>query len=90
MTASDIHPAASDSLTLHGTPDKQRILLVTGVLGAGKTTALRVLEDLGWETIDNFPIRLLERLLDTSRKITDWARPGHRLRSRTRGLIPNR
>lgn len=43
----------------------QRILLVTGLLGAGKTTALRVLEDLGWEAIDNFPIRLLDRLLET-------------------------
>lgn len=41
----------------------QRILLLTGMLGAGKSTALRELEDLGWETIDNFPIRLLERLL---------------------------
>ncbi|MDE2596264.1 MAG: RNase adapter RapZ [Sphingomonadales bacterium] len=45
-------------------PDRrQRVLLVTGLLGAGKTTALKVLEDLGWETIDNFPIRLLERLI---------------------------
>jgi UPF0042 nucleotide-binding protein len=43
---------------------RQRLLLVTGLLGAGKTTALRVLEDLGWETIDNFPIRLLDRLID--------------------------
>jgi RNase adapter protein RapZ len=43
---------------------RQRVLLVTGLLGAGKTTALRELEDLGWETIDNFPIRLLERLID--------------------------
>lgn len=43
---------------------RQRVLLVTGLLGAGKTTALRVLEDLGWETIDNFPIRLLDRLID--------------------------
>ena len=39
--------------------NRQRILLVTGMLGAGKTTALRELEDLGWEAIDNFPIRLL-------------------------------
>ena len=45
-------------------PIRQRVLLVTGVLGAGKTTALRVLEDLGWEVIDNFPIRMLERLID--------------------------
>ncbi len=45
---------------------KQRVLLVTGLLGAGKTTALKVLEDLGWEAIDNFPVRLLERLIDTT------------------------
>ena len=44
---------------------RQRVLLVTGVLGAGKTTALHALEDLGWEAIDNFPIRLLERLIDS-------------------------
>ncbi|WP_082115642.1 RNase adapter RapZ [Aurantiacibacter gangjinensis] len=41
----------------------QRILLVTGMLGAGKSTALRELEDLGWESIDNFPIRLLDRMV---------------------------
>ena len=43
---------------------KQRLLLVTGLLGAGKTTALKALENLGWETIDNFPVRLLDRLVD--------------------------
>ena len=47
-------------------PPRHRVLLVTGLLGAGKTTVLRVLEDLGWETIDNFPIRLLGRLIDSS------------------------
>ncbi len=49
---------------MSATESKQRVLLVTGLLGAGKTTALRALEDLGWEVIDNFPIRLLERLID--------------------------
>ncbi len=50
-----------------GTQDqRQRVLLVTGLLGAGKTTALRELEDMGWETIDNFPIRMLGRLIDGS------------------------
>lgn len=44
----------------------QHILLVTGLSGAGKTTALRVLEDLGWEAIDNFPIRLLGRLIGSA------------------------
>jgi UPF0042 nucleotide-binding protein len=54
---------------------RQRILLVTGLLGAGKTTALRVLEDLGWEAIDNFPIRLLERMIDTVPRQSDQTQP---------------
>jgi UPF0042 nucleotide-binding protein len=40
-------------------------LLVTGMSGAGKSTVLRTLEDLGWETVDNLPLLLLHRLLDT-------------------------
>ena len=45
------------------TPD--RILLVTGLSGAGKSTALRTLEDLGWEVVDNLPLSLLDHLLST-------------------------
>jgi UPF0042 nucleotide-binding protein len=40
-----------------------QILLVTGMSGAGKTTALKTFEDLGWETVDNFPLALLDRLI---------------------------
>ena len=43
--------------------EPQKILLVTGVSGAGKTTVLKTLEDLGWETVDNFPIKLAAQLL---------------------------
>ncbi len=42
-----------------------RILLITGMSGAGKSTALKTLEDLGWETVDNLPLTLLDRLLAT-------------------------
>ncbi len=42
-----------------------RILLVTGMSGAGKSTALRTLEDMGWEVVDNLPFVLLDRLLAT-------------------------
>lgn len=45
--------------------DPERILLVTGMSGAGKSTALNTLEDLGWEVVDNLPLPLLDRLLDT-------------------------
>ncbi|MEN2784861.1 RNase adapter RapZ [Sphingomonas qilianensis] len=41
----------------------KQILLVTGLSGAGKSTVLRTLEDLGWEVVDNLPLLLLDRLL---------------------------
>lgn len=44
----------------------KRILLVTGMSGAGKTTVLRTLEDLGWEVVDHLPLLLLDRLLATA------------------------
>lgn len=42
----------------------QRLVLVTGPSGAGRSTAINVLEDLGYEAIDNLPISLIPRLLD--------------------------
>ncbi len=42
------------------------ILLVTGMSGAGKSTVLRTLEDIGWEVVDNLPLLLLDRLLATA------------------------
>lgn len=41
-----------------------RLVLVTGPSGAGRSTAINVLEDLGYEAIDNLPLRLMPRLLD--------------------------
>ena len=40
------------------------IVLVTGLSGAGKASILRALEDLGYETVDNPPLRVLEELVD--------------------------
>jgi RNase adapter protein RapZ len=69
----------------------QRVLLVTGLLGAGKTTALRVLEDLGWEAIDNFPVRLLGRLLDSpaAQSSTEPGPLAIGFDTRTRGFNPH-
>jgi UPF0042 nucleotide-binding protein len=47
-------------------PGPRRILFVTGMSGAGKKTALKALEDMGWETVDNLPVSLLDRLLAAS------------------------
>lgn len=40
-----------------------RIVLVTGMSGAGRTTALKALEDLGFEAVDNLPVTMLSYLL---------------------------
>ena len=40
------------------------LVLVTGPAGAGRSTAINVLEDLGYEAIDNMPLGLLPRLFD--------------------------
>lgn len=42
----------------------QRVVLVTGPSGAGRSTAIHALEDLGHEAIDNLPLSLVPRLLD--------------------------
>jgi UPF0042 nucleotide-binding protein len=39
------------------------VVLVTGLSGAGKASILRALEDLGYETVDNPPLRVLEELV---------------------------
>ncbi len=39
---------------------QQRLILVTGLSGGGKSTALRALEDLGYYCVDNLPAALLK------------------------------
>ncbi|GAA5074058.1 RNase adapter RapZ [Roseibacterium beibuensis] len=41
-----------------------RVVLVTGPSGAGRSTAINALEDIGFEAIDNLPLSLLPRLLE--------------------------
>ncbi|MEL6877687.1 MAG: RNase adapter RapZ [Pseudomonadota bacterium] len=66
---------------------RQHILLVTGLSGAGKSTALDVLEDMGWETIDNFPVRFLRRLISSPDNQNAPLAIG--FDSRTRGFVPS-
>ncbi len=42
-----------------------RFVIVTGMSGAGKSTALRVLEDAGYYCIDNLPLPLVPKLADS-------------------------
>ena len=42
---------------------RRRVVLVTGMSGAGHSTALKALEDMGFEAIDNLPLSLLDAVL---------------------------
>jgi UPF0042 nucleotide-binding protein len=44
-------------------PRPTRVILVTGMSGAGKSSALKALEDLGYEAVDNIPISLITSLV---------------------------
>lgn len=47
-----------------GQGQSARLVLVTGPSGAGRTTAIHALEDMGYEAIDNLPLSFLPRLLE--------------------------
>ncbi len=61
ITPSDTrgHPQDDDSGSAADSRSPAPVLLVTGMSGAGKSTALKALEDLGYEAIDNLPLSLL-------------------------------
>jgi UPF0042 nucleotide-binding protein len=46
--------------------DSGEVLIVTGMSGAGRSTAADSLEDLGWYVVDNLPPQMLKPLLDLS------------------------
>jgi UPF0042 nucleotide-binding protein len=59
MTRPSAPPAASLAVPAQG---PHRVVLVTGPSGAGRSTAIRALDDLGFEAIDNLPLSFLPRL----------------------------
>lgn len=51
--------------------DPGEILIVTGMSGAGRSTAANALEDLDWYVVDNLPPQMLRPLLDLSKMAGD-------------------
>ncbi|MCX5854077.1 MAG: RNase adapter RapZ [Deltaproteobacteria bacterium] len=54
-----------------------RVVIITGLSGSGKSTALRALEDISFYCVDNMPVVLLPKFLkiqsETSKNITEFA-----------------
>ena len=64
------------------------LVLVTGMSGAGKSTALKILEDLGYEAIDNLPLSLLSELVQARGENGQRGALALGIDSRTRGFDP--
>ena len=64
------------------------LVLVTGMSGAGKSTALKILEDLGYEAIDNLPLSLLSELVQARGENGTPGPLALGIDSRTRGFDP--
>ena len=41
-------------------------VILTGMSGAGKSTAIKMMEDIGYYCVDNLPIALLEMFVELS------------------------
>lgn len=63
---------ASSAKTRSRPPTRIRVILVTGMSGAGRSSALKAFEDIGYEAVDNLPISLLSRI---TRSQTTPAKP---------------
>lgn len=67
-------------------PDGRLLVLVTGMSGGGKSTALRALEDLGFYCVDNLPAAMLPQFAEHVRHgPPDYARVALGIDARSRG-----
>ena len=42
----------------------KEIVIISGISGAGKTTAANIIEDMGYLVIDQYPVELLDNLIE--------------------------
>ena len=58
------------------------LIIITGISGAGKSTALNALEDLGYYSMDNIPPQLLstfvELYVETGKELLKWQLFGYK------------
>ncbi|MBT5494466.1 MAG: RNase adapter RapZ [Alphaproteobacteria bacterium] len=62
MPANNV-PNSGNNAELGEASNRTPVLLVTGISGAGRSTTLKILEDLGYEAVDNLPLTLLPSLV---------------------------
>lgn len=64
------------------------VLIITGLSGSGKSTALKALEDIGYFCIDNLPVHLVPKFLELRAQITqEDVKVALGMDVRTRGFV---
>ena len=67
-----------------GSTAPQLVVIVTGMSGAGRTTAINAMEDIGFEALNNLPLSMVERLVEPSEETPRPIAIG--VETRTRGF----
>lgn len=57
-------PAAATRNTISHEGEPRELVILTGLSGAGKASALKTFEDLGFYSVDNLPLELIPRFAD--------------------------
>lgn len=76
------------NLTAVPVAEGNRLVIITGMSGAGKTLALKALEDLGWEAVDNLPLSLVSSLVRPGEGVPRPLAIGVDIRTRDFGAEP--
>jgi UPF0042 nucleotide-binding protein len=61
-------PRASAKQAKPAGKPKKELVIVTGISGAGKASALKAFEDLGFHAVDNLPLELLPEFAELVRR----------------------
>jgi UPF0042 nucleotide-binding protein len=71
LQAHGLPPNTAPMLPDSAPPSPKPLLAVSGLSGAGKSTALKALEDLGYEVVDNLPLALVDALIASPQSSND-------------------
>ena len=67
-------PVADRAADQDLTPPARELVILTGMSGSGKASALKAFEDLGYYSVDNLPLELIPRFADLVAKSAEIAR----------------
>src|ERR1700759_1267977 len=65
---------STDQRTAAAKPSKKELVILTGISGAGKASALKTFEDLGYQAVDNLPLELMPEFAGMVQKSKDIQR----------------